>query len=129
MIFGLILYSTALLFIPLARGATLVAALLLIGQQTLGDGAATLYQINQVSLRQAITPEGLLGRVNASVEILRLGAALVGSLLGGLMGNTIGVRTTLVAGALGSLLSTFWLVKSPIRALRTAPASLAEPIR
>jgi len=128
MILGLILYSVALLFIPLARGATLVAALLLIGQQTLGDGAATLYQINQVSLRQAITPEGLLGRVNASVQILRLGATLVGSLVGGLMGNAIGVRTTLVAGALGSLLSTVWLVTSPIRALRTAPAQLAEPI-
>jgi predicted MFS family arabinose efflux permease len=129
MILGLILNSVALLFIPLARGATLVAALLLIGQQTLGDGAATLYQINQVSLRQAITPEGLLGRVNASMQILRLGATLVGSLLGGLMGNAIGVRTTLVAGALGSLLSTVWLVTSPIRALRTAPAQLAEPIR
>ena len=117
------------LFIPLARGATLVAALLLIGQQTLGDGAATLYQINQVSLRQAITPEGLLGRVNASVQILRLGATLVGSLVGGLIGNAIGVRTTLVAGAFGSLLSTIWLVTSPIRTLRTAPAQLAEPIR
>jgi MFS family permease len=129
MIAALILYSIALLLIPLARGATLVAALLLIGQQTLGDGAATLYQINQVSLRQAITPEVLLGRVNASVEILRLGAALVGSLLGGLMGNTIGVRKTIVAGALGSLLSTLWLVASPIRALRTAPAFHGKPIR
>jgi hypothetical protein len=83
-----------------------VAALLLIGQQTLGGGSATLYQINRVSFQQAITPEGLLGRVNASVEFLKLKAALVGSLLGGLMGNTLGVRTTLVAGALGSLLSS-----------------------
>ena len=52
MILRLILYSVALLFVPLARGATLGAALLLIGQQTLGDGAATLYQINQVSLHR-----------------------------------------------------------------------------
>jgi MFS family permease len=86
MIVGLLLYSIALLFIPLARGATLAAALLLIAQQTLCDGAATLYQINQVSLRQAITPERFLGRVNASTEFLRLGAALIGSLLGGLAG-------------------------------------------
>jgi MFS family permease len=128
MIAGLILYSIAMLFIPLAQGATLAAALLLIGQQVLGDGAATLYQVNQVSLRQAITPARLLGRVNATAEFLRLGAALVGSLLGGLMGNTIGVRKTLVVGSLGSLLSTLWLAVSPIRALRTAPALLAEPI-
>jgi hypothetical protein len=49
-----------------------------------------------------------------------LGAALVGSLLGGLMGNTLGVRTTFVAGALGSFLSTFWFVMSPV--------TIAEPI-
>ena len=128
MIVGLILYSIAMLFIPLAQGTTLTAALLLIGQQVLGDGAATLYQTNQVSLRQAITPARLLGRVNATAEFLRLGAALVGSLLGGLMGNTIGVRKTLVVGSLGSLLSTRWLGVSPIRALRTAPAPPAEPI-
>jgi MFS family permease len=107
MTLGWTLFSIALLLIPLAQGATLVAALLLIGQQILGDGAMTLYQINHVSLRQAITPNGLLGRVKASVEFLKLGAALVGSLLGGLMGNTFGVRRTFVAGALDSLLSTF----------------------
>jgi len=128
MIVGLILYSIALLFVPLARGATLAAALLLIGQQTLGDGAATLYQINQVSLRQAITSDRLLGRVNASFEFLKLGAALIGSLLGGLMGTTFGVRTTLEVGVVGSLLSTFWLLTSPIRALRTLPSPLAETV-
>jgi MFS family permease len=129
MIVALVLYSIALLFIPLAQGAAVGAALLLIAQQILGDGAATLYQINQVSLRQAITPERLLGRVNAGAEFGRLGAALVGSLLGGLMGNSIGVRTTLVVGALGSLLSTLWLAMSPIRPLRTVPAPPVEPIR
>ena len=65
MILALPLYGVALLFIPLAQGAAIGAALLLIPQQILGDGAATLYQINQVSLGQAITSEPLLGRVNA----------------------------------------------------------------
>jgi MFS family permease len=128
MIMGLLLYSIAMFFIPLAQGATLTAALLLIAQQSLGDGAVTVYQINQVSLRQAITPERLLGRVSASTEFLRLGATLAGSLLGGVMGNTIGVRKTLVAGALGSLFSTLWLVMSPVFSLRTAPSPLVEPI-
>ena len=129
MIGGLILYSITLLLVPLAQGATLVAALLLIGQQTLGDGAVTVFQINQVSLRQAITPRVLLGRVNASVESLKLGAALIGSLLGGLMGNTFGVRRTLIAGALGSLFSSLFLVMSPIRTLPTVRTTPAESIR
>jgi predicted MFS family arabinose efflux permease len=122
MIVGLLLYSLAMFLVPLAQGATLIAALLLILQQISGDGAATVYQINQVSLRQAITPERLLGRVNASMEFLRLGATLAGSLLGGLLGEEIGVRATLFLGAFGTLLSTLWLVLSPLRALRAAPA-------
>jgi len=127
MIAGLLLYSIALFLVPLAQGATLVAALLLIVQQISGDGAETVYQINQVSLRQAITPERMLGRVSASTEFLRLGAALVGALVGGLMGKTMGVRATLVASAAGSLLSALWLMLSPVRALRTAPEPLTEP--
>jgi MFS family permease len=128
MIVGLFLYSLAMFLVPLAQGATLIAALLLILQQIAGDGAATLYQINQVSLRQAITPERLLGRVNASMEFLRLGATLAGSLLGGLLGESIGVRATLFLGAIGTLLSTLWLVLSPLRALRAAPAVIVEPL-
>ena len=105
----------------------LMGQLLLILQQISGDGPATVYQINQVSLRQTITPERLLGRVNASVEFFRLGSTLAGSLLGGLLGEMIGVRATLFFGAFGTLLSTLWLVLSPVRALRTTPASPVEP--
>ena len=128
MIVGLLLSSIAMFFIPLAQGATLTAALLLILQQISGDGPATIYQINEVSLRQAITPERLLGRVNASAEFLRLSATLAGSLLGGLIGGWIGVRSMLFVASFGTLLSTFWLVYSPIRALRKCPGSLVEPI-
>ena len=108
MIVGLLLSSIAMFFIPLAQGATLTAALLLILQQISGDGPATIYQINEVSLRQAIAPERLLGRVNASAEFLRLSATLAGSLLGGLIGGWIGVRSMLFVASFGTLLSTFW---------------------
>ncbi|MEK6284941.1 MAG: MFS transporter [Acidobacteriota bacterium] len=127
MIVGLLVMGTAMFFIPLAQGATLTAAVLLLIQQIGGDGAATIYQINQVSLRQAITPERLLGRVNASAHFLGLGGTLAGSLLGGLLGEMIGVRMTLFLGAFGTVLSALWLVLSPVRELRAAPAALAEP--
>jgi MFS family permease len=129
MIVGLLVTGIAMFFIPLAQGATLTAALLLIMQQLWGDGAATIYQINQVSLRQAITPERLLGRVNASAHFLGLGGTLVGSLLGGVLGEMIGVRMTLFIGAFGMLLSTLWLLLSPVRALRAAPGAHVEPVR
>jgi MFS family permease len=122
MIAACILSGIATLFVPLAQGATLIAALLLILQQLLGDCAATVYQINQVSLRQAVTKETLLGRVIASSEFFGLGATLAGSLLGGLVGGIIGVRTMLFISAFGTVFSATWLVLSPVRAMREAPS-------
>lgn len=118
MIGGLLLSSAALFLIPLARGATLAAGLLLILQQLAGDGAATVYQINEVSLRQGVTPERLLGRVNAGAQFLGLGAMLGGSLIGGWLAGSLGVRAMLFCGASGALLSTLWLLLSPVRTLR-----------
>jgi predicted MFS family arabinose efflux permease len=126
MILGLLVSSIAWFLIPLAQGATLTSALLLILPQILGDGPATIYHINQVSLRQAIAPEQVLGRVNATMQFVGLGATLAGSVLSGLLGETIGVREALFIGATGGLLSTLWLVFSPVNKLRVAPAPQAE---
>ncbi len=129
MIVGLFLYRLAMFLAPLAQGATLIGALLLILQQIPSDGAATSTRSTRSAWRQAITPERLLGRVNASMEFLRLGATLASSLLGGLLGEGIGVRATLFLGAIGTLLSTLWLLLSPLRALRAAPVVIVEPLR
>ncbi|MCC6628714.1 MAG: hypothetical protein IT340_15090 [Chloroflexi bacterium] len=51
----------SLFFLPLAGDASPVAALLLIAQQMVGDGAYTIAQVNQVSLRQAVTPADCSG--------------------------------------------------------------------
>lgn len=110
MMAGLLLFGISILFVPVAQGATVVSALFLIWQQLSGDGAIAVYQINQVSTRQSVTPEALMGRVNASCEFLRLGAALAGSLTGGLLGELIGVRAALFIGAFGVMLSTCWLI-------------------
>ena len=126
MVSGVLLMGLSMLFVPLAQGATVVAALLLLAQQLMGDGAFTVYEINQVSLRQAITAERLLGRVNASIRFAGLGAMLVGALVGGLLGETIGLRATLVVGAGGMSLGALWLLLSPVRSLRAAPASFVD---
>ena len=52
------------------------------------------------------------------MKFIELGAALAGSILGGLLGEKIGVRATLAAAGCGCLLSTLWLVFSPVRHLR-----------
>jgi MFS family permease len=119
MILGLLLGSITGFFIPVAQGATLAAVVLLIMAQ-LGDGADTIYQINQLSLRQAITPERLLGRVNASMHFVGQGATLLGALAGGLLGDMIGLRPTLFLGASGGLIVAVLLALSPLRTITSA---------
>ena len=116
---GLLASGVSLFFIPLAQGVGLVAVLLLLLQQLGGDGAATVYEINNVTLRQSVAPERLLGRVNASAQFVGLGGTLVGSLLGGLLGELIGVRATLFLGAAGAMFSVVWLYRSPVWGLQT----------
>jgi|SRR5271157_429294 len=111
---GLLIYGIAGLFIPLAVGATWVSVVLMVLAQ-LGDGFYIVYEINLVSLRQAITPERLLGRVNATMQFIVMGGGLVGSLLGGWMGEVVGVRLVLLIGAAGTLLGAAYLAISPVR--------------
>ena len=69
-------------------------------------------------MRQAVTPDRLLGRVNATQRFLVYGAIPLGGLLGGALGELIGVPMTLVVGMLGMLLASLWLLLSPVRSMR-----------
>jgi len=46
----------------------------------------------------------------------------IGSLLGGLLGNSIGLQATLLLGGLGKLFAVGWLLLSRIPTLREIPA-------
>lgn len=83
-----------------------------------------LYNIAQVSFRQAVTPPGLLGRMNASVRSLVWGAMPLGGLLGGLLGSAFGVGNALVVALSAQVLSTVpLLVSSRTRRLRDLPST------
>jgi predicted MFS family arabinose efflux permease len=114
MIGGLVLATVGVLFMPLARGAGIVALLLLLAQQVVGDGGATIYEINQASLRQAIAPTALMGRINAGIRFTALGATLLGTAAGALLAQTIGYRPTLVVGALAMFSGALVILRSPV---------------
>jgi len=118
MVFGVMIMGISMLFVPAAQDATLLGAALLVAQQLFGDGAFTVYEVNQVSLRQSITPDRLLGRVNAGIRFAGLAAMLLGAVTGGLLGETLGLRGTLVVGSVGIFLAGVWLMLSPVWRLR-----------
>jgi MFS family permease len=88
----------------------------------LGGVGNTVYNINQVSLRQAITPERMQGRMNATMRFIVWGTIPVGSILGGILGGLIGLHETIWIGAIGGVFAFLPVFFSPVRRLRTIPA-------
>lgn len=74
------------------------------------------------SLRQAMIPDHLQGRANASYRLLVSGALPLGALLGGWLGERVGLQPTLIVGAVGLLSTSLWVVFSPVRRLHTLPS-------
>jgi MFS family permease len=83
--------------------------------------AILIYFVNAISVRQAITPDRVLGRVNATMRFLAGGANPIGSVLGGALGGLIGVPLTLVVASFGMLLGFLWPLLSPVRGLSAMP--------
>ncbi len=103
------------LLTPLAHGPVVVAVTLLFISQLAGDLFYAIYQMSEVSLRQMIIPANLLGRVNASMQVLTRGLGAGGALIAGALGQQIGTRPTLLIAALGFILTACWLLCSPVR--------------
>lgn len=111
----------AALLVPIATPQTAVA--LLISSQAIAGMCNMVYNINQVSLRQAITPARVQGRMNATIRFTVWGTMPIGALIGGVIGEALGLRPAMAIAAVGTSLAFLWLVRSPVRGLREQPAS------
>ncbi len=85
-----------------------------VARALVGFGSA-IYFVNQVSLRQAITSVRLLGRVTAARRFLLFGVATVGAFIGGALGETIGLRATLLTASAALLVELALLYLSRVR--------------
>ncbi len=88
--------------------------------------STVVYNVNQVSLRQAIVPLRLQGRLNATMRFLVWGTIPLGGLLGGVLGATIGIHNTIGVAALGGSLAFLWVLLSPVRGLKEIPKPTDE---
>jgi MFS family permease len=79
------------------------------------------YHVAQVSLRQAITPEPFLVRMNATMRFLVWGTIPIGSLIGAGLSEVIGVRATVWVGSLLTFVTFLPVFFSPVRHIRTIP--------
>jgi predicted MFS family arabinose efflux permease len=107
--------------LPVVFATPASAVLLLFLSSLLGNFGWVLYNINAVSLRQAVTPMALQGRVNATFSFLVSGMLPLGALAGGALAELLGLSTTILLAAIGSLFAFLWVLFSPARILRNIP--------
>ncbi len=114
-----VLFGPAALLIPLAP-TSFPLPFLALSFALLGF-AGIVYNITGISLVQTLTPERLLGRLNASRRFIVWGTIPLGALVGGVLATTIGLRPTLWVGAAGSCLCFLPILFSPLRSLHGMP--------
>jgi MFS family permease len=117
--------GSSVVLIPFVGGdlaviATLLGAIFFV--QGVGVG---LSNVHFVSLRQAVTPPELLGRMNASYRTVSYGAIPIGALLGGAIAQVFGLREALLVAGAGLLLAPLIVVFSPLPRIRELPRSVA----
>ena len=114
-------FVSAFALVPVAIAPVDNAVPFLVASGIIGASTAVIYNVNQVSLRQAITPERMQGRMNATMRFIVWGTIPIGSLVGGGLGALIGLQNTIWVGAIGSFLGFLPVFFSRVRALRTIP--------
>jgi MFS family permease len=124
---GLVLTVVAWQAFALLGGSGWPAIFALGAAMLVFDFGAILWGINYLALRQAITPDRLLGRMTATMRFLTVAAAPLGSLVGGVLATIIGLRGTLLTVAgLGVALSVAAVLWSPVRLHRVLPTTVLE---
>jgi MFS family permease len=121
----IMLSCVALLAYPLAPRSSPLPVLIA-GQALFGFGAVA-YNITQVSLRQAITPERLQGRMNAAMRWIVWGTIPLGTIAGGAIATAYSLRAALWVGAIGSLFTFLPIALTSVRSIRELPEPVDAP--
>lgn len=115
---ALALPGVGFLLLSTVEGNSLGAAALAGVATFIGFFGIPVFDVTVISFRQSITPEHLQGRVNATVRSLSWGTLALGSLMGGALATSLGLRETIVLSAAGLFVPALLLLLSPVRGMR-----------
>ena len=113
--------STLGILTPLAQGPVALATLMVFLPQLIGDGLQTIEGVGELSLVQGVVPDSILGRVNATLEVISHGIGYpAGALVAAFVAEQFGARSAIAVGWAGMAASILFLVLSPLMRLRAA---------
>lgn len=114
--------GVAVVMIPLSPANPAQGMPVLVASQFLGDATAVAVLILAGSLRQTVLPISVLGRVGAAFKATSGGLAVLGALIGGVLGEVMGVRGAIWVGVAGILVTPLLGLRGPLKRLREMPA-------
>ena len=116
---GAVLFSAPYALVPLAAGPEWAKAAVLAIVEAVGGVAIMVFDINLNALQTAVVHDDLRIRVSGAFSTVNYGIRPLGALVGGALGELLGIGPTLVLAAVGGALSFVWLLGSPILTTRT----------
>lgn len=119
-VWGAVVADLAVLLVPLAGLVPSAALPLLVASRVIATLTGPVTAINQLSLRQRLTPDHLLGRVNATMIVLSRALTPAGGVLAGALAEIMGLQATVLLAAIGVQAGFVILLRSPIRTLDEA---------
>jgi MFS family permease len=111
----------AQLLVPLAPQDANRAIPFIVAASLIVSFGIVLYNVTQLSMRQAITPERLQGRMNSTIRFIVWGVMPLGQLTGGALATAFDLRTAIWVGAIGCAFAWLPLVIGPVKSLREVP--------
>jgi MFS family permease len=115
---GSILFPAPLLLVPIATGSELQLGLILGAAEFFSAVGVMIFDVSAASMMFMRTPDRIRSRTVGTFRFVNYGVRPIGALLGGTLGTTIGLQSTLWIGVVGALAGVIWLLFSPIPRLR-----------
>ncbi|MDX3593953.1 MFS transporter [Streptomyces sp. ID03-2B] len=109
-----VLGNGALLCVPALHGSSTATVLALLAVNVVFGAFSQLVNVTVMSVRQAVTPDGMQGRAAATITFVGMGLTPLGSLLGGFLAQEWGLRAGLLMAAAGMMLSPAVMAASPL---------------
>jgi MFS-type transporter involved in bile tolerance (Atg22 family) len=85
-----------------------------------------VFKVNTITLLQTMTPNRLLGRMNATYRLILFGTAPAGAVLVGVLGRAVGLHRTLVITVIVFVTPILWTLFSPIFRMAEMPSGPDE---
>jgi len=99
------------------------APLMIGGSLAVSSFAGIVYNVSQVSYRQALVGLNLQGRLNATMRTIVWGTLPVGGILGGILAQAFGYHAAIGAAVAVGAFSFLWVLFSPVRGIKDIPTS------